>query len=677
MLNIKRGLYSLPILLFFFSLESFAQVGIGNTNPSSASLLDIGDGTDDNTKGILIPRVNLTNLNSLSPIEQNPATDQVESLLVYNTNETTGKGFYYWNGGTRWVKLIASDAPIDKWSLTGNEITDDDFLGTTNDQPLRIRTNYAERFRIPNAYQVHAMGNGTASTPFYSWASDTDIGMYRISDDILGFSTNGIQRMIILSDGRVTVNSSSVFNSTFNSFATGNRMAIAAQAVNNNAVYAETTGTGDAVLGITSSGNGVWGQSKDGIGVIGIGTISGVGVQGQSNGTGNAVQGIALFSGDGVVGESTYGNGVVGYTNGIENASGVLGWASNETAGGWFISSTSTNPPTPGTGTALIGAMGSISITPPNGSGVTANGVKTGIYASASASGTGSTNSGNAAGEFTLGTNPVGGTNTIRARAKIAGYHYGRLIGIGSNNINSYYGGYFEGGVTSPAYSYVGIKYNAGTNGDGGTNYKIIGSGIVSTLVDDSAGNKRILFAPESPEILFEDYGVGKLQNGSVYINIDPLFAKSIHVSEKHPLKVFIQLEGECNGVFVTEKTASGFLVKELNGGTSNTPFSYHIVANRADDIASDGSIASKHVGLRFPIGPSPAEMMETQAMEVKEDKVKIEKVKGKSAKSTQLDIQATEKHSNSEPQLLQEQQPANTPIKSSNTNNMQLQESK
>lgn len=82
-------------------------------------------------------------------------------------------------------------------------------------------------------------------------------------------------------------------------------------------------------------------------------------------------------------------------------------------------------------------------------------------------------------------------------------------------------------------------------------------------------------------------------------------------------------------------------------------------------------------MGLRFPIGPGPAEMMETQAMEVKEDKVKIEKVKDKSAKSTQLDIRATEKQSTYEAQLLQEQQSADTPIKSSNTNNTQLQESK
>lgn len=81
-------------------------------------------------------------------------------------------------------------------------------------------------------------------------------------------------------------------------------------------------------------------------------------------------------------------------------------------------------------------------------------------------------------------------------------------------------------------------------------------------------------------------------------------------------------------------------------------------------------------MGLRFPIGPGPAEMMETKAVEVKEDKVKHEKAKDKTAASTESDIQAVEKHSSSEPQLLQEQQPADTPVKSSN-NNMQLQESK
>src|SRR5690554_2486554 len=600
------GLYSLPILLFFFSLNSFAQVGIGNTNPSSASLLDIGDGTHGNTKGILIPRVRLTDLNTASPID--PAIEAEESLLVYNTNETIGKGFYYWNGGTRWIRIMASDAPIDKWSLTGNEATNSSFLGTTNNQALRI-------------------------------------------------GTNNIERMRVLADGRVAVNSTVSFTSSFNSIATGSMMAIATEAEDNRAINAQTTGTGDAVFGIaTGSGHGVVGIAQEGIGV----TASSYNVDEMG----------LLVSGNNV-------SGVLGGPIGL----GASLSGSSYGAGGFGRS-------TDGIGVIGIGNNNLTIISPPGGAGIVANGSKTGIYASASDSGTGSTNSGNAAGEFNLGTNPEGGPNTIRARAKIAGYHRGAVPSeggtIGGTSTNNYYGGYFAGGeygfftnIPPPSYAYVGIKYNSNQWGENGTNYKIIGNGTVSTLVDDSAGNKRVLFAPEAPEILFEDYGVGKLQNGSVYINIDPLFAKSIHVSEKHPLKVFIQLEGECNGVFVTEKTASGFLVKELNGGTSNTPFSYHIVANRADDIASDGSIASKHVGLRFPIGPGPAEMMETRVVKVKEDKVKSEKAKDKTAASTESDIQAVEKHSSSRPQLLQEQQPTDTPVKSSNNKEMQLQKSK
>ena len=69
---------------------------------------------------------------------------------------------------------------------------------------------------------------------------------------------------------------------------------------------------------------------------------------------------------------------------------------------------------------------------------------------------------------------------------------------------------------------------------------------------------------------------------------------------------MFIQLEGDCNGVFVTNKSQTGFTVIELNNGNSNVPFSWHIVANRADSLNSNGEVSSKHVGVRFPIGPQP-----------------------------------------------------------------------
>jgi len=45
-------------------------------------------------------------------------------------------------------------------------------------------------------------------------------------------------------------------------------------------------------------------------------------------------------------------------------------------------------------------------------------------------------------------------------------------------------------------------------------------------------------------------------------------------------MKVFIQLEGDCNGVYVVKGT-TGFDVNELKGGNNNVQFSYRIIAKR------------------------------------------------------------------------------------------------
>jgi hypothetical protein len=46
-------------------------------------------------------------------------------------------------------------------------------------------------------------------------------------------------------------------------------------------------------------------------------------------------------------------------------------------------------------------------------------------------------------------------------------------------------------------------------------------------------------------------------------------------------MKVFVQVEGECNGVYVTNKTSTGFDVVELQGGSASIPFSYRVVCKR------------------------------------------------------------------------------------------------
>lgn len=202
--------------------------------------------------------------------------------------------------------------------------------------------------------------------------------------------------------------------------------------------------------------------------------------------------------------------------------------------------------------------------------------------------------------------------------ARIAGKDVDYFTGATAARRDVTYGGYFDANTSTTDFVFVGAKNN-------GTSYKVLGGGSLSTMVKDDEGNNRILHATETPEILFEDFGTGKLTNGEAYISIDKLLSKHIYVDEKHPMKVFIQLEGDCKGVFVTEKTTNGFKVKELGNGKSNVSFSWNLVANRADVIDKTGKIESKHVDVRFPIGPnklSPEKQVE-KTYEVNERELK------------------------------------------------------
>jgi hypothetical protein len=171
------------------------------------------------------------------------------------------------------------------------------------------------------------------------------------------------------------------------------------------------------------------------------------------------------------------------------------------------------------------------------------------------------------------------------------------VAGFARNNANTAFGGYF---INDNSYAYVG-----GWNFDATTNlftpYKIIGNGAVSTIVEDVNGQKVTMFCPEAPEVLFQDYGTGQLVNGQAIITIDPTFAKNILVDADHPLKVFIQLQGDCNWVYVANKTANGFTVNELAQGQSNTPFSWMIVATRKNEIIGN---KEANYNVRFPTAP-------------------------------------------------------------------------
>jgi hypothetical protein len=146
--------------LLVSSVWAQQNVGIGTNTPHPTALLELYS----TSKGLLIPRMTQAERNAIS----SPAT----GLLIYQTDNTPG--FYYWNG-TAWIPLLSSSSGSGLfWSLTGNSITGTEFLGTTNAQPLVIRTNNTERMRITATGNV---GIGTASPTERLQVSDGNIAI--------------------------------------------------------------------------------------------------------------------------------------------------------------------------------------------------------------------------------------------------------------------------------------------------------------------------------------------------------------------------------------------------------------------------------------------------------------------------------------------------------------------
>jgi hypothetical protein len=523
------------ISLLMGNILKAQNVGISNGSftPDASAGLEIRF-TD---KGLLIPRVALMSTSSASPITS-PAT----SLLVYNT-ATTGDvtpGYYYWTG-SKWMRLLAIDDKV-SWLLTGNAGTTPatNFLGTTDAQPLVIRTNNTERSRILSNGQV--LINRTAAD---------------YSGDLLEVQGNSTYPYAIngLSD---QASGAGVYG--YNSASSGTGVIGAG---NNQTASYLTAGSGGA---FSSTNVGVYGYGDT--------TSRSYGVLGRSA----AADGIGILADISATAGDSTGCGLVAYSN---QSGGFGAWGINQTANG--------------TGVVGVGNNQTASYLTA-GSGGAFTGSNTGSYGkSTSARGTG---------VIGVGNNQTANVLTNGSGGAFTGDSIG-VYGYAIKSGNRTWGGYFKNNSTT-AYAYVGGRI-------GDTDYKINGTGTVSTIVKNTTGDRVNLYCPETPEIFFQDYGDGQLVNGKAHIELDPDFAKNVTINEKHPLRVFIQLEDDCYGVYVTNKTKTGFDVIELNGGSSNAKFMWTVTANRADEVDENGNIISKYADVRFAPAPGPLESVETK----------------------------------------------------------------
>lgn len=203
-----------------------------------------------------------------------------------------------------------------------------------------------------------------------------------------------------------------------------------------------------------------------------------------------------------------------------------------------------------------------------NYNGTNTGGIRSGVY------GVCSTPAAANGGAGVYGYNAIASGNQ---RIGVLGNYNGASFGLGVVGVG------FGGGIPAGNID-VGVvgwrTNNANYSGYFNGNH-VIANGTKTASIGTSKGN-QLLYVTELPEVWFEDVGGGQLVNGTTHIQLDPLFLETIFVDQTHPMRVFLQEEGESNGLIVIKDADNkGFTVKEKNGGTSNITFSFRIMAKR------------------------------------------------------------------------------------------------
>jgi hypothetical protein len=395
--------------------------------------------------------------------------------------------------------------------------------------------------------------------------------------------------------------------------------------------------TTHGVIG-NSSANGTGPAAEYSSGVFGTDRALGVGVQGiTTNLYGVYGKALSPFSGTPTVGSA----GVKGLANTVDYSFGVWGTATSSLTGGVFGENSSTTDTAAGiygyatasTGAVVglwgrtqsasagtiatlgeaiatsgptVGVLGRVSS--PNGIGV--KGTASGNYGvqgvSTSAAGVFGTST-TAYGVQGLSTNAYGVSGNSTTQAGVWGSSYNNVgvlgsstTGVGVNGVSVSSNG--VNGVSDTGIAVYGSSQN-GTAGRFDGNVVIQGNLTVSgnfphtAAVPSSDGTLRRLYGLNSAEAYYEDLGQGSLTNGVGMVTLDPAFVALVRADA---YQVFLTAYGDSRGLYVSNQTASGFEVREVQGGTSSVGFGYRVVARPRDLPTSRLD--------RVTLAPSPAQ---------------------------------------------------------------------
>jgi hypothetical protein len=299
-------------------------------------------------------------------------------------------------------------------------------------------------------------------------------------------------------------------------------------------LYASTTGAGSTAVYGTSTG-GADSNNFTGAGVVGKST-SGNGVEGSTQGASTSG---AEFAPNGIWG--VWGD--VGSSGSAALGAGVLGTA-DELAAGWFA-----NNGQNATIVANNSGPGPAAVFDGN---TTYQDYPTLNVTNSSNGGAGEmVNTSNSAVTLYLSNNGTGGVTDFVAKA--------------------------DSLATGALFKTLMASTPTGTCGIGDGDMSC--TGPIKSLVSTTSARTIETYAPQSAENWMEDYGTGTMERGVALVKIDLAFAET--ASQTPDYHVFLTPNADSKGLYVINKTLTSFEVRESGGGTSSLTFDYKIVARR------------------------------------------------------------------------------------------------
>jgi len=316
---------------------------------------------------------------------------------------------------------------------------------------------------------------------------------------------------------------------------------------NQNGVYGQNDGGGAGVAGISNSTSavGVYGQSPGFAGIYGQGTGY-AGIYGQGSGYAGVFGSNTSTSG--------YATGVAGDGSPSPNGSGVTGTSNMWVGVGGQASATSGIPAYGVWGNSLSSDGVAIA-----GFEDATTGPTVGVYGADASSG--------GVGVSGYASSASGGTAGVVGQVLSPNGTAGVFINLAGQ------------GLLLQGISATSTVFTVDASGNLTISGNLIVNGTKSSTAKLQDGREVALYAVESPENWFEDFGSGELSNGVAWIPLDASFAQSTNTALAY--HVYLTPNGDSNGLYVARKTATGFEVREHGGGASTVAFDFRIVARR------------------------------------------------------------------------------------------------